>query len=186
MSRRAIALALVAASLSFGSSAGAQYHQRYASRSSEQSVSYSVGIVALDDARYATDSVGRAWSVRMTSPILGRFVMGELGLGGISEKDLDGVRQRFLIPEAQLQLQLPVGPFRPYLGFGAGGVLGPTQATTILAGGARSVSTAIGLRTLLSGDRLTLNLESRVRQYMRDGYPNASSIDVTAGFGVRF
>ena len=185
MSRRVVALALVLASLSVTSSARAQYHNRYASRSSEQSVSYSLGFAALDDG-YSTDSLGRAWSVRMTAPILGRFVLGELGVGGISEKDYDGVRQRFVIPEAQLQVQLPVGPFRPYVGFGAGGVFGPTASTTILAGGARTVSTALGLRTYLSGDRLTLNLESRVRQYMREGYANTSSVDVTAGFGVRF
>ena len=185
MSRRVVALALVSASLTLASSAQAQYHNRYSSRSSEQSVSYTLGFAALDDG-YATDSLARAWSVRMTAPILGRFVLGELGLGGISEKDLDGVRQRFVIPEAQIQVQLPVGPFRPYVGFGAGGVLGPAESTTILAGGARTVSTAIGLRTYLSGDRLTLNLESRVRQYMREGYANVSSVDVTAGFGVRF
>lgn len=185
MSRRVVALALAAASLALSSRAEAQYHQRYRSSSSEQSVSYVLGFAQLDDG-YSIDSLGRAWSVRMTAPVLTRFIVGEIALSGLSEKDLGGVRQRFLIPEAQVQLQLPVGPFRPYIGFGAGGVLGPTDASTIIVGGARTVSTALGLRTYLAGDRLTLNVESRVRQYVRDAGERANSVDITAGFGVRF
>lgn len=184
MSRPLVVLALAVASLSLASSANAQYHHRsMATRPSEQSISYVLGFAALDDG-YSTDSLGRAWSVRLNAPILGRFVVGEVALSGISEKDLDGVRQRFLIPEAQVQLQLPVGPFRPYIGFGAGGVMGPQDTGTILNGGKRTISSAIGLRTMLAGDRLVLHVESRVREYGRD--EGVSSVDVTAGFGVRF
>lgn len=184
MTPRAATLALAIASLVAASAAQAQYHGRSQSRSSEQSISYVLGFAALDDG-FVTDSLGRAWSVRMDSPIIGRFVVGELALSGVSTKDLMGARQRFLIPEAQVQLQLPIGPFRPYLGFGAGGVMGPTGTGTILNGGQRTLSTALGLRTYLAGDRLTLNIESRVREYGRRD-SGVSSVDVTAGFGVRF
>ena len=184
MTRRVVTLTLAAASLVAASSAQGQYHQRWQSRPSEQSISYVLGVAALDNG-YSTDSLGRAWSVRIDSPIISRFVVGELALSGVSTKDLGGVRQRFVIPEAQIQLQLPIGPFRPYLGFGAGGVIGPTATGTVIDGGQRTVSTALGLRTYLAGDRLTLNIESRVREYgHRDSGIN--SVDVTAGFGVRF
>ena len=183
MTRRAVTLALAIASLAAASSARAQYH-RHSQSSSEQSISYVLGFAALDDG-YVTDSLGRAWSVRMDSPIIGRFVVGELALSGVSTKDLMGARQRFLIPEAQVQLQLPIGPFRPYLGFGMGGVMGPNGTGTILNGGQRTLSTAIGLRTYLAGDRLTLNIESRVREY-GERNSGVSSVDVTAGFGLRF
>ena len=181
MSRRVVTLALAIVSLSTAATAGAQSWSR--SRPTEQSISYVLGFASLDDG-YATDSLGRAWSVRMDSPIIGRFVLGELALSGVSTKDLMGARQRFLIPEAQVQLQLPIGPFRPYIGFGAGGVMGPEGTGTILNGGKRVISSALGLRTFLAGDRLTLNIESRVREYGRD--EGVSSVDVTAGFGLRF
>lgn len=186
MSRRVVtvAVAVAVALLVAASSAQAQYHGRMQSRPTEQSLSYVIGFAALDDG-YVSDSLGRAWSVRMDSPIIGRFVMGELALSGVSTKDLVGTRQRFLIPEAQVQFQLPVGPFRPYLGFGAGGVMGPRGTGTILDGGQRTLSTAIGLRTYLAGDRLTLNIESRVRQY-GERNSGVSSVDVTAGVGLRF
>ena len=182
MTRRVVALALAIASLTAAASADAQSWRR--SRPSEQSLSYVIGFAALDDG-YVTDSLGRAWSVRMDSPIIGRFVMGELALSGVSTKDAIGTRQRFLIPEAQVQLQLPIGPFRPYLGFGMGGVMGPADRETILRGGERTISTALGLRTYLAGDRLTLNIESRVREY-GERNSGVSSVDVTAGFGFRF
>ena len=181
MSRRVVTLALAIVSLATAASAGAQSWSR--SRPSEQSISYVLGFAALDDG-YATDSLGRAWSVRMDSPIIGRFLLGEIALSGVSTKDLMGARQRFLIPEAQVQLQLPIGPFRPYIGLGAGGVMGPEGTGTILNGGKRVISSALGLRTFLAGDRLTLNIESRVREYGRD--EGVSSVDVTAGFGLRF
>ena len=166
--------------------ADAQWHrgrQHHESSAPEQTISYMVGYAILDDG-ISADSVARPWAVRLNAPIAGRFITGEIGLSGISTKTDVGGRERFLIPEAQLQLQLPLGPFRPYVGLGGGYVLGRENTGAALEGNMSVISTAIGLRTFLAGDRLTLNVEGRARQYGRD--ETWTSGEFTAGVGVRF
>ena len=167
------------------SSVQAQYHQRMVREtSSERSISYMIGFAAIDNG-FDTDSMARAWSVRLTSPIIGRFVVAEFALGGLSTKAPTGERERFLMPEGQVQLQLPVGPFRPYFGLGGGWVSGPQDSGTILKGNTAMVTSALGLRTVLAGDKLTLNLEGRMRRYGSEA-DHYMSGEVTAGFGFRF
>jgi hypothetical protein len=177
--------ALSAVSLLASSSAHAQYHQRQVrSSSSERSIAYMVGLGFIDDG-FRTDSVARPWSVRVTSPIIGQFVVAEFALGGVSMKTPEGVRERFLIPEGQVQLQLPLGPFRPYFGLGGGWVAGHENTGTVLEGNTSMVTSALGLRTYLAGDKLTLNLEGRVRRYGSDADQRTGG-EITAGVGVRF
>ena len=177
--------ALGAVSLFTSSSAQAQYHQRQVrSSASEQSISYMIGLGFIDDG-LRTDSLARPWSFRVTSPIVGRFVVAEFALGGVSTKTPAGVRERFLIPEGQVQLQLPLGPFRPYFGLGGGWVAGHQNTGAVLEGNTAMVSSALGLRTFLAGDKLTLNLEARARRYGSDA-DNRSGGEFTAGVGVRF
>jgi hypothetical protein len=179
--------AVASAALLAPSNADAQWHrgrQHYSSeRAPEQTISYMVGYAVLDDG-VSVDSLARPWAVRINAPILARVITGEVGLSGISTKTDAGDRERFLIPEAQLQLQLPLGPFRPYVGIGGGYVLGHQGTGAALEGNMSVVSASIGLRTFLSGDRLSLNLEGRARQYGRD--ESWTSGEFTAGFGVRF
>ena len=182
------AAALVAASTIASSTAEAQWRrgrQHYSSdtQEPEQTISYMVGYAVLDDG-ISVDSLARPWAVRLNAPIVGRFITGEIGLGGISTKTDIGGRERFLLPEAQLQLQLPLGPFRPYVGLGGGYVLGRQNTGAALEGNMSMISTSIGLRTFLAGDRLTLNVEGRGRQYGRD--ETWTSGEFTAGVGVRF
>jgi hypothetical protein len=180
------AAALATASTIVPSTARAQWHrgrQHYESSPPEQTISYMVGYAVLDDG-ISVDSLARPWAVRLNAPIVGRFLAGEIGLSGISTKTDIGGRERFLIPEAQLQLQLPLGPFRPYVGLGGGYVLGRENTGAALEGNMSVISTSLGLRTLLAGDRLTLNVEGRARQYGRD--ETWTSGEFTAGVGVRF
>jgi len=167
------------------SSVQAQYHQRMVREtSSEQTISYMIGLGFIDDG-VRTDSLARPWSVRLTSPIVGRFVVAELALGGVSMKTPVGVRERFLIPEGQVQLQLPVGPFRPYFGLGGGWVAGHQNTGAVLEGNTSMVTSALGLRTFLAGDKLTLNVEARARRYGSDT-DHRTGGELTAGVGFRF
>ena len=180
------AAALATASMLAPDSAAAQWRrgrQHYTEHTSEQTISYMVGYAVLDDG-FTVDSLARPWAVRIDAPILGRFVTGEVGMSGISTKTDIGGRERFLIPEAQIQLQLPLGPFRPYVGIGGGYVIGRQNTGAALEGNMSVLSTSMGLRTYLAGDRLTLNVEGRARQYGRD--EQWTSGEFTAGFGVRF
>jgi hypothetical protein len=178
-------VAIGAVSALASSSVQAQYHQRMVREtSSEQTISYMIGLGFIDDG-LRTDSLARPWSFRVTSPIIGRFVVAEFALGGVSTKTPAGVRERFLIPEGQVQLQLPLGPFRPYFGLGGGWVAGHQNTGAVLEGNTAMVTSALGLRTFLAGDKLTLNLEGRARRYGSDA-DNRSGGEFTAGVGVRF
>jgi opacity protein-like surface antigen len=180
------AAAIVAASSTLSSSAEAQWRrgqQHYSKPDPEQTVSYMVGYAILDDG-VSVDSLARPWAIRLDAPILDRIIVGEIGMSGISTTTNVGGRERFLIPEAQLQLQLPVGPFRPYVGIGGGYVLGRQNTGSALSGNVSVVSASLGLRTFLAGDRLTLNVEGRGRQYGHDD--TWTSGEFTAGVGIRF
>lgn len=164
------------------STASAQRRHRYTeTQRSQSTLTYSVGLGIVDDGIYQ-DSLARPWGVRIAAPVIGKLIVGEVGLGGLSAKTPDGARERFLIPEAQLQLQLPLGPFRPYAGVGAGWVFGPRTPGSAILGGEPTVSTALGLRTFLSGDRIMFNLETRVRGFGRQG--ESFGAEFTAGIGV--
>lgn len=180
------AATMVVASSIASSSAEAQWRrgqQHYSAPEPEQTISYMVGYAVLDDG-ISVDSLARPWAIRLDAPILNRILVGEIGMSGISTTTDVGGRERFLIPEAQLQLQLPIGPFRPYVGIGGGYVIGRQDTGSALAGNVSVVSASVGLRTFLAGNRLTLNVEGRGRQYGQDD--TWTSGEFTAGFGIRF
>ena len=104
---RTIILVAAGALIALPSAAGAQHRRHYQNDRSEGTITYSVGVGIVDDGVYQ-DSLSRPWSVRIASPVIGRILVGEVGLGGLSAKTPAGERERFLIPEAQLQLQLPL------------------------------------------------------------------------------
>jgi hypothetical protein len=182
---RILSLAVLgAASVITASRAQAQYHQRSFQPASERTISYMVGLGVVDDGNRA-DSLARPWSIRLTSPVVGRFIVAEFAVGGVSTKTPDGVREHFVIPEGQVQLQLPAGPFRPYLGLGGGYVFGHQNTGAALEGDTPMATWALGLRTYLAGDKLTLNLEGRGRRFGSDADHRVGG-EVTAGFGFRF
>lgn len=180
------AATMVVASSIASSTAEAQWRrgqQHYSAPEPEQTISYMVGYAVLDDG-ISVDSLARPWAIRLDAPILNRILVGEIGMSGISTTTDVGGRARFLIPEAQLQLQLPIGPFRPYVGIGGGYVIGRQDTGSALSGNVSVVSASVGLRTFLAGNRLTLNVEGRGRQYGQDD--TWTSGEFTAGFGIRF
>ena len=183
---RSLAIAaLAAASVLGASSARAQYHQRpYRASTSERSISYMLGLGLIDDG-VSRDSLARPWSIRIASPIIGRFVVAEFAIGGVSTKTPAGVREHFVIPEGEVQLQLPLGPFRPYFGLGGGWVAGHQNTGAVLEGNTSMVTSALGLRTFLAGDKLTLNIEGRARRYGSEADDRVGG-ELTAGIGVRF
>jgi hypothetical protein len=90
---------------------------------------------------------------------LARYALVEGGVVAARPERQSAGRETFVAPEAQLQLQLPLGRFAPYLGAGAGAAL--------RSGGGRTdsdltVSGAGGVRAWLT-DRTGLRGELRVR-----------------------
>jgi hypothetical protein len=184
--RRILTLAaFVAASTFAASRAEAQYHQRMLREpTSERTISYMLGLGLIDDG-VQRDTLARPWSVRITSPIIGNFIVGEFAIGGVSTKAPDGVRQHFVIPEGEVQLQVPLGPFRPYFGLGGGWVAGHENTGAALEGNTSMVTAALGMRTFLAGDKLTLNIEGRGRRYGSEA-DNRTGAEITGGIGIRF
>lgn len=184
--RRILAIAaLAAASTLAATRAEAQYHQRMIREpESERTISYMLGLGLIDDG-VQRDTLARPWSIRITSPIIGKFIVGEFAIGGVSTKAPSGVREHFVIPEGEVQLQVPLGPFRPYFGLGGGWVAGHENTGAALEGNTSMVTAALGLRTFLAGDKLTLNVEGRGRRYGSEA-DNRTGAEITAGVGVRF
>jgi hypothetical protein len=143
-----------------------------------------LGLGFVDDGS-RSDSLARPWSVRLTSPIVGRFIVAEFAVGGLSTKTPAGEREHFVIPEGQVQLQIPAGPFRPYLGLGGGYVFGHQNTGAVLEGDTPMATWSLGLRTFLAGDKLTLNVEGRGRRYGGEDDHRLGG-EVTGGVGIRF
>jgi len=102
----------------------------------------------------------------------------EPGLGYLGYREGSGERVHQLLPEFQLQLQLPGERFRPYLGGGLGASWerGPEGDLTELA-----VSGGAGLRVLLTPD-WRMSGEARLRGV---GPWGGSMTDVVIGIGRR-
>ena len=114
---------------------------------------------------------------------LGRLVLVEAGLGVARPEQQFGARTTLVIPEAQLQFQLPIGPVLPYVGVGGGLAMdfrpddaGGTQ-TEVTASGAGGVRWWITQR---AGARAEL----RVRG-VGDNFAGAAA-EWTAGLMWRF
>ncbi|HYD51008.1 MAG TPA: outer membrane beta-barrel protein [Gemmatimonadaceae bacterium] len=68
---------------------------------------------------YSGTGTGLHLAGRLTRPLT-RVVVGEVGIGYMHYDSQGGDRVRMLIPELQLQLQLPHDRVSPYLGVGGG------------------------------------------------------------------
>jgi hypothetical protein len=121
-------------------------------------VSIGAGVSQFDLAGTGTAPMG---AVRADFP-LGRLFMLEGGVGFARPEQQFGARTSFVVPEIQLQVQLPMGPVMPYLGAGGGIAMDfrPDQA-----GGLESditLSAAAGLRWWVT-PRLGTRAELRLR-----------------------
>jgi hypothetical protein len=89
-----------------------------------------------------------------------RWLVTELALGLLHPPMQSGARETLLIPEGQLQVQLPFSYVMPYLGLGGGAVFahgdGRSETTA-------TASVATGLRIVLPNAPVTLQAELRVR-----------------------
>ena len=88
------------------------------------------------------------------------WLVTELALGYLRPPMQSGARETLLIPEGQLQVQLPLNYVMPYLGLGGGAVFarGAGESETTVTG-----SVATGLRVDLPHAPVSLQAELRVR-----------------------
>lgn len=107
-----------------------------------------------------------------------RWLVAEGALGLFRPREQFGRQDTYAIPEAQLQLQLPLGVVRPYLGAGAGYLLGGDRT------GRGSASGSAGLRATIPGTALDARGELRVRGVGRNF--GAAMAEWTLGAGWRF
>lgn len=82
---------------------------------------------------YDLSGTGTAFAASLSSTVhlAGRVLLLSPNFGYFTYRTQFGSRRHFLFPEAGLQLQAPMGRFRPYLGAGAGAGIdtqgGPSQ-----------------------------------------------------------
>lgn len=109
---------------------------------------------------------------------LKRWLVGEAALGFFRPtQQSGGERPWYSIPEAQLQLQLPLGAVRPYIGAGGGWVIASGNTTGTASG-------AAGLRAMLPAVGLDARAELRVRGISRSF--SGSTAEWTLGLARRF
>jgi hypothetical protein len=82
---------------------------------------------------YDLSGTGTSFAANLSSTVrlAGRVLLFSPNFGYFTYRTQFGNRRHFLFPEAGLQLQVPMGRFRPYLGAGAGAGIdtrgGPSQ-----------------------------------------------------------
>lgn len=128
-------------------------------------------------------------AARVAAPLLSRWLLTELSAGYAALTDEYARAPTHTgILEGQLQLQLPLAHFRPYVGIGGGWVRyfddTPGRATT-----SRALSGSAGGRIALSG-RVGLRGELRLRGWVRTrsggfGFSN-SAAEYTGGLTYAF
>jgi len=109
------------------------------------------------------------------------WLAGEFGIAGFRPNETLG-QLTYLVPEAQLQLQVRAGAMTPFVGGGAGWLIGvgPTrEGRSLLAG-----SAAAGVRVNLEDPRFGLRADVRVLGLGRGGEERVTA--VTAGAALRF
>ena len=169
MSRNRIRTALIA--LAF---VAPDYVTAQSSTRLESSVGAVVGITQFDLSGTGTAPVV---SIRAEQEI-NRFLVVEGAVTLFRPKEQFGTRRTFIVPEVQLQLQLPAEIVRPYLGVGVGG------AFISNGGGSQEViSAAGGIRAAISKE-WDVRGELRVRNIGK--LFTGATADWTAGFARRF
>lgn len=112
---------------------------------------------------------------------LNRWLVGEAGFSAMRPLEQSGQRTTYILPEVQIQAQLPLGAVRPYIG------VGPGFAFVQRSGGSETTGTvaaAGGLRMLLPGISTALRAELRVRGVGSSF--SGSMAEWTLGVGRRF
>jgi hypothetical protein len=89
-----------------------------------------------------------------------RWLVTEASLGYLHPPMQFGGRETLLIPEGQLQVQLPFNYVMPYLGIGGGWVFAHGDGRSERTG---TASVATGLRVVLPNAPISLQAELRVR-----------------------
>lgn len=111
-----------------------------------------------------------------------RFVVGELGISTMSPREQFDRRVTYVVPEAQLQLQVPFTVVRPYLGVGIGSWIsseaGDSRRTRV------AVSGAAGVRVLPRFTAVSFVVEGRLRG-VGDGF-SGTTADLNAGLAWLF
>lgn len=113
---------------------------------------------------------------------LRRWLVGELGLSALRPRETLPSRLTYVVPEAQLQLQLRAAAFRPYVGAGGGWfyAIGPNRRSQ----SALSASASAGVRIGLPDVRFGLQGEVRLRGIDREFSRKVA--EATAGLALRF
>jgi hypothetical protein len=126
----ALALSIAAAPLAAQDAGDATVRPRYAA-------GLAVGATQFDLSGTGTSAFGRAFAEME----IRRWLVGQASLGVMRPEEQSNTRNRYLIPEVQLQAQTQLGAFRPFLGVGGGWVLprrgGRRQGTASGSGGVR-------------------------------------------------
>jgi hypothetical protein len=104
------------------------------------------------------------------------WLFGDASLRTMKPLEQSGERTRYTIPELQLQLQVPRGAIRPYLGAGAGWFIGQD--------GRGTASGALGLRVVARTKPFGARAELRVRGIGRSF--GGSTAEWTGGATLRF
>jgi hypothetical protein len=113
---------------------------------------------------------------------LRRWLVGELGASALRPKEALASRLTYVVPEAQLQLQIRAGVLRPYLGAGGGWfyAIGPNRKFQ----SALSASASAGVRIARPNARFGVQAEVRRRGIDRDFSRRVT--EATAGAALRF
>lgn len=122
-----------------------------------------------------------------TAPILGvrydrvvaRWLVTQGSLAMMRPKEQLGQRNQYVIPEFQVQAQLPRETVRPYLGVGTGFFLGNNGSRT-----RATFTTALGTRVRVPERPIDVVLELRVRG-VGESF-SGSAAEWTAGLAYRF
>lgn len=108
-----------------------------------------------------------------------RWLLLEGGLTVFRPNEQFDQRRTYVIPEVQVQAQVPHHRVRPYLGLGVGSLLASRDLSP-----QRALSGALGTRVLLRDARVNLRAELRVRG-IGEGFSGAVA-EWTLGTGFRF
>lgn len=126
----------------------------------EPSIGLLAAISSFEDPRTGS---ARGVSLRFDRRIGSPRVLGQLALAALLPDQRSSGGGRFLVPEAQLQLQRPVNEgISPYAGVGVGALLVQDRPWT--SGNALVLSAAAGLRRVWGDSPWALHCEVRLRR----------------------
>lgn len=108
-----------------------------------------------------------------------RWLVFEAGLTAFRPDEQFGQQRTYVIPEIQVQAQVPSRSFRPYVGLGVGSLLASGNSDA-----RRALSAAAGTRIVIPETRFNVRAELRVRG-IGESFSGAIA-EWTVGSGYRF